>query len=734
MRSERELWQAVWKQMEAFLDRIDAAAGEDEGYVSTMCALFPVFGVIERARKRSLGYRLADALPAAPRGAGVALTLDLDSRERIPGVEDCEFAVSNIGINGDGEIDDDPVAVLWRTTTISTFRDEKHGADVALRAPAYEFGPLSTTAVPGFGSAARLVPGVIDGGFFPRDAREGATSGDSPPGDADTWFTSWEAVRSARLVAAALKASPPGPDSGPLASQLGSAPTAAQLVALAGSARSRAAACRSDKAVLDGAVPALDQAGAADASAAVSAASAALAAQAGAYELAAARMGDGVLTFQERVEVLTLLAQGDGSPSASGLPAALAQLDRDATAAMNEAVENRIGYPDGPLRQLRLLELTLRFFWDQRRTWMRWRHRVVLSVLHRAYMGVFTASLGQVLAGKASGLPVPAGTTVGKDCLTGATEIGIAPPSGAGATIDTSEVRAGQIAVIGGDRPACAPVVAVLFDGKKTPPQRFKVPAMPVSVAADPPGLPGVAGMIQKGAPLGAFLPRLFTADEILRGRSSSGANRDALVQNLIAHRSRLALVLGESGGADRPAPPAMARPYAGIARFALEGTIEPTATRLFLSAVPAASASGNGEALGVARPGEVMLLRGRDADGAWWQTALEVEKSELVPASQARADEETGATAVPACFCGDDPIMVVYLRSMVIPSALEGAVLHRDFAGFGARSLMTGVMLPVDLDGQTASASENGQTVRRDPELRAAVKLFDDWLPRETQ
>jgi len=736
LRSERDLWQGVWKQMEAFLDRIDAAAGEDEPHVKTMCALFPVLGVIERARKRNLGYRLADALPAAPRGAGKTLGLDLVSTKRIPGVEDCEFAVSGIRVNEDGEIDDEPNAFLWRTATISSFRDEKHGTDVVLRAPAYEFGPLPGVAIPGFGSAAVVIEGVIDGGFFPRDARESATSGDELPDDKDSWFTSWEQVRNQRLTKASEDAASPGADSGPLAAQLvalGNSPGAGALIGLAGTAQSRAASCRADKKVLDDARPLLDEAGAADASEAVSAASASLDAQAGAYELAASKLGDGSLGYQERLDVVALLAQGDGAPALSGLPAALHELDRAAATAMNEAVENRIGYPDGPLRQLRMLEWTLRFFWDHRRTWMRWRHRVVLSKLHTKYMTGFTGSLTRVLAGMSSQLPVPEGTTIGKDTLTGATEIGIAPPPGSGSQLDLSLIAAGQIVVVGGDRPGCAPVVGVLYDGKKSPPQRFKVPAMPVSVAVDPPGLPGISGMIQKGAPLATSLPRPFTADEILRGRSAAGANRDALVQNLIAHRSRLALVLGESGGGDRPAPPAMDRPYASIARFAIEGTVEPGATRVFLSAVPPSSQSGNGEPLGIARPGEVMLLRGRDADHAWWQTAVEVERSELVPASQARADEEAGATAVPACFCEDDPVMVVSLRAMQIPSALDHAVLHRGFEGFGARSLLTGVMLPEDLDKQTASASENGQTVRRDPELRAAVRVFDDWLPKET-
>jgi hypothetical protein len=260
------------------------------------------------------------------------------------------------------------------------------------------------------------------------------------------------------------------------------------------------------------------------------------------------------------------------------------------------------------------------------------------------------------------------------------------------------------------------------------------VPSLRISVATDPPDLPGIAGMALKGVALGTRLPRPFTSEELLTGRSAGGANLDGRLHSLIAHRSRLALVLGENGGGDRPAPPAMARPYDSITKFAVEGTVEVGATRLFLSSMPPKSASGTGDQIGIARPGEILLLRGIDADGEWWQTAIEVESCEALKASEARADDETTATPTPACFCEDDEIMVVSVRSMQFPSALTQVELRRDFAGFGGRSLLTGVMLPVAWDGDTASITKDGAMVRRDPELRAAAKVFDDWLPKEAQ
>jgi hypothetical protein len=83
---------------------------------------------------------------------------------------------------------------------------------------------------------------------------------------------------------------------------------------------------------------------------------------------------------------------------------------------------------------------------------------------------------------------------------------------------------------------------------------------------------------------------------------------------------------------------------------------------------------------------------------------------------------------------------MVIYLRQMYLPSditELHTAYLHRSFAGFGARSLMTRVMLPVELDPSTASSLTVGTTTiapRRDPELEVAWRVFDDWIPKETR
>jgi hypothetical protein len=729
LNAERDLWQAVWKQMETFLDRIASARDDDEPHATTMCALLPVFGVIEGARVRSVGYRLDAALAATPGGAnsaGAAIAAvgpaQLLSKARIPGSEDCEFAVAGYAAPADGEELPDPApALMTRSVTLDRFRDAKHG-DVTLRVPTYEFGDLA--------GAPMLVVEIGDGGLFPRGEREKAMNGD------EFAFTTWKALRDARVVAAQLT----GADAArSLSSRLADLlrpekypPSLAELLAIGGAARANAQQCRADRGVLDGARASLADAGvASEVTGAIASASATMHQQSLDFDGAADQLSSPkveTLGFDDLWGVQARLVAAEGTPGPSGLPLALERLDSAAATAMNEAIENRIGYPDGPLRQLRMLQWTLRFFWEHRKRWMAWRHQLVLAPLYAAYTGTYTSSLQRVLSGQASGIPLPADSITGRDALVGSTELALA------GVPDLSSLAAGQIVVVGGDRPTAAPVVDTLFDGRKLPPLRLKTTALAVSAETGR-NLPGVPGLIKVETPLGDRY-RPLDEDELRRGENRQGRAADGVVQSLVAHRSRLALLLGDAGAANRPAPPAMARPYPGIHRFDLEGTIAPGANRLFLKTLPPAAASGNGTLLPIARPGELLLLYGVDEEGEAWQTAVEVQQARKVTAREARAEEDGGATPPPPCCADEQDVMVVELRSMQIPHELHGAFLHRSFAGFGARSLMTGSVLPVQLDGDTTSEIHVGPDVirpHRDPELAAAVRVLDEWMPKET-
>jgi hypothetical protein len=739
--AERDLWQAVWKQVEAFLDRIDSLLGQDKPHVETMCALLRVFNVIESARRRSAGYRLAAALAAAPagiakNGATIAhvSASELTAGGRIPGVEDCEFAVAGYAVKDDGTLDEEPRSLMSRSITLARFRDAKHG-EITLRTPTYDFGDLA--------GAAMIAIDIGDGGLFPKDAREKAISGE------DFSFTSWAALRDERVAKAQEQADDTAvPLSTTLAKLLedASPPSAAQLGGIAAQARLSANGCRADIQVLDSARQALVDAGVADdVVGALAAAAAALGQQASDFDSAANRLSPPTvngLGHADLIAVVGLLQSAEGGLAPLALPIPLAVLDAACAKAMAEAVEIRIGYPDGPLRQLRMLQFSLRFFWEHRSRWMTWRHRLVLGPVYAAYMRPFVDSLQRVLGGQPSGIPLPANSKVGRATLTGATEIALSTVS------DLSLLAAGQMVVVGGDRPAVAPVIDVLFDGKKFPPQRLKIPPLSVSTATGK-NVPGTPGIIPSQTPLGDHHPALLD-QELFRGVSRDGPAGDAYVQALVAHQSRLALVLGNPGvaPASRPAAPHLPAPYPSISRFDLDGTITAADNRLFLKSLPPAALSGTGEQLPIARPGEIMLLYGIDQEANAWQTAVEVDHAVVAtggeakkdPALDASADQSaTGTATTILCPCSGQgpPVMVVYLRSMQLPADVElgNAFLHRSFAGFGARSLMTGVMLPDALDGDTSSTVKVGPDLlqpRRDPELAAAVRVFDEWMPKE--
>ncbi|NOK13067.1 hypothetical protein, partial [Corallococcus exercitus] len=190
---------------------------------------------------------------------------------------------------------------------------------------------------------------------------------------------------------------------------------------------------------------------------------------------------------------------------------------------------------------------------------------------------------------------------------------------------------------------------------------------------------------------------------------------------------------LGQGGGALGLVPPAVAAPYPGQT-FKLVPPVEVGATRLFLDGMPSASASGSSKPVQVARPGELLLVRGADDEGTWWQGVAQVDTVDVRTGAAARADDEVTTTPTPLC-CGDDEeVVVITLRDLQLPKALvRDVTLRRDFKGFGGPSLATGVMLPIELDPGTANITvQDGgvtKTVLRDPELRAATTVLKSWL-----
>jgi hypothetical protein len=196
-------------------------------------------------------------------------------------------------------------------------------------------------------------------------------------------------------------------------------------------------------------------------------------------------------------------------------------------------------------------------------------------------------------------------------------------------------------------------------------------------------------------------------------------------------------LILGRTGGPGRPAPPQLPAPFPSIEHFPIEEPVAVGATRLFLKSVPPPAQSGSARPIMMARPGEILLIRGADTDGNWWQSAIEVARVEALTGAAAREQDDATGTPTPTCCENEAPVIVVTLREMLIPHDLvRNVTISRSFQGFGPSSLAAREMLPETLDPDTATlrVTDGGEqkVVLRDPELQAAIRVLDGWLGSE--
>jgi hypothetical protein len=723
LRSELLVWRGVWQQLVTFLDRIDGCADMDKPQVQVLSALLPVAGVIERAYARAVGFGLGAALACAPRGDGMpARSLgELQAvAARLPGAEDQEFAAATLKPKDDGTLDDDAPALLWGTATLFTFRDEKHG-DVQVICPAYDVGRLPGGLNP--------LSGVVAAGHFPRSVRDAAVN------NGDDNQLAWTALRASRRAA---QASAPGDKPKALSDTLAPLHLGdgfAALGVVGTGAVTAAADCRNDQQILAAADPVIRDAGVSSTvTDALGAARDALALQAADYQFAVDSLtspGIGALNETTLATVKARLARAD-RPGGVGIAPALLTLDTEMGKALDDATATRLAYPDGTLRHLRLIESMLRWQWAFRERWFEARRRLALRPLYVGVMSVFCDSLTAVRDGDRTTAPLGGGVTVARDTPTQSMTIPIRPRR------DLSKLVPGQIAIVRGARPTLALLLA--SEIKPAAPgqpsqQLLHVAPVNVSVASDP-KLPGIAGLVQAGTTIDAEAVTV-SADELLAGASDAGANADALPQEVAALGSRLALILGAAGGPGRPAPPAIPAPYQAVASFDVEEPVSVGDTRLFLKAVPPVAQAGTSRAVMMARPGELLLIRGAAADDTWWQSVIEVGRVDILTGAAARAQDQATGTPTPAC-CGDDtPVVVITVRDMQLPHDLvRGVSLSRGFQGFGCASVAARQMLPETLDPETATVHINdggtSRVLRRDPELDAVVHILDGWLGGE--
>ena len=186
------------------------------------------------------------------------------------------------------------------------------------------------------------------------------------------------------------------------------------------------------------------------------------------------------------------------------------------------------------------------------------------------------------------------------------------------------------------------------------------------------------------------------------------------------------------------------------LRELSLHGSVSPTGRSVALQKVGASwwDRTQSPPEQAVARKGELLLVRGRDADGVLWQGVVEVESAyRTTGAMVARmegsgiqrlstdvhdlvVDEADGASPVHRCVpCGKDEDVVVLVFSQVwldreLVSELS---FRRDFAGFDAPSLAAGVPLPPRVIMQLTEGSVD-TGLRRDAEFACAHRLLEDW------
>lgn len=800
---ELRLWKTVWQQVETFLDQIDGAAQKDDPHRRRMEGLLRAARAIEHEQARAnpgraLGDPLITALPTVVYVPTTDRTESIGNawddavrRWRIPGLDEVELAAGLLAVNDKGEIEGDETIVLRPVVPVLQ-QVTAAGTIETLRLPSYPGPPGGTVAE---ALPAPLWPSVKDSGgrisLFSREARRKATLGET--GDASP-VSAWSTLCRARRVAGRTQTS--GDDQVKLSGSISGPPwgaattSAAQVIALARSASAfppgvavpaattgqlrllvagARAAIGSDAEDLTAAAAMVADDGVGDP------ALAGLITQAGAVggarltsltaiDEAAAQLAAAPLATEPRVR----LRQAADAMQGLALPAGLlgepiegvvAAVSSPLAMELDRTVAARIEYPDGTLRGLRALENGFVATWPAYRRWFVLRFGAVLSPALAGFRAPFLAGLSALLRGGFTGLDT-AGLTVGAaGAAVGADQIDLEQPAGMAASL-SGALEAGQLGIVGGDRPA--PVV-ILGVQARLGQACLQIGPLRLSTAS-PMDAPGPAGILPAGTPIGRFVPRGASPRELRRGRSDDGPGHDALVREALNLYGRLGLLFG-TGEVERLLQLAVPSPTPEPP--ALYGTVPGNATTLIVHGLPAAfwaypgqdgvPADGGPEPR-LARPGELLLIRGVvKGDGGDGTTvpppvtvqapievddvyALRGDALSRVDTSRA-AVLSTSPDALPAeppasgaaLVCGpDDPLTVVLLRrSWSREPLLSGVRLVRGFAGFDGASLAARTLLPLDLVGSMLGAGTpvpDVPWVGRAQEFTAALDTVDAW------
>lgn len=683
---ELRLWQAMWQQVETFLDQIESAADLDGVHRRRVAGLLRAARAIEHERARSdatraLGDPVITALPtsayATKDGATAGLSAagawdDAKRRWRLPGADEVELAVALLAVDAAaGEIyADDNVNLPPPVTLFQVVGDD--GVTGALRLPSYPGTPGATIAEGPFvglaGPSIKDLNGRIS--LFPREARRRATMGEDDD-DASPLLT-WSALCRNRRVAGrggsgeeqvALSSSRSGPPWGtsgasPMqqvallgaavaALPAGAPVPAAILSALRTAVATALAAVRPDSEDLVAAARMVADDGVSDPQLAELIAAAGTASQTRLTSLATidssaaalqaaptSAVLRGALTAAVNTLAAATLPSGLLSDPVEDSPHLAPELDRE--------VEAQVAYPDGTLRGLRTLESGLVAAWPHYRRWFVLRHASMLAPAMANLRGPFLTGLQALLHGGFTGLTAEGLTLGAGGAAIGSDQLDLDLPASIVETL-ASALEPGQLGLIGGDRPAA---VVVLGVSGRLGHASLHISPLRLSTAS-PTIAPGQVGTVPAGAAIGRWAARGLSSRELRRGRSDDGPGHDAPVREALSLFSRLSLLFGadtvERWLQSLPEGAALATrlvPEPALPAK-LYGSVPGFATTLILHGLPPnlwAQPGSDGVPAGapapeprVARPGEWLLLRGRaagdgDAPGPLMQAPIDID------------------------------------------------------------------------------------------------------------
>ena len=722
LREEFQLWQAWWRQIEAFIERIDDARDADAEYRRKFLALLDVVTAIEDEKRIRNGTGLGAPLEIAlRRGEPETSKLHLNGTKdnpplawtRVPGAYDVEIAVAPLDVPVKNElVGEDLTIVRFAPNDPPLFEryDERDMQWTPVAVPSYDFGQFTFA-----GPVDPLVLPYARGGLYDPEIRRFRSLFPPfpPPAPPLILAPSWSSCMAGRaprtdrahlLGAVNPQAYPDGvPEGG---SNVVGIAMAAKSICEHGAAMLEAAA----GALKDDEFPELDD-------------------DAAASFLSKIKQTAG--DFRARADVYSDFAAGVQVPTAPAITS-LHDLGyglyQPLRTVLDEAVDRRVADPDGTVRALRALEWAFNGFWYVRLAWFQARRRRRLDpLLLRRFLRTFLSSFATAYGGQATGLPFQ--SSLAKPAFVTSTNLHL---SGGASGLD--DIKPGMIAVIGGDRKTIAVILGE--DPGPAGMPRLRVLPLQVSMAAGS-KLPGVAGMISTGlVSAGPVDLSLLTAANLRGGRVHGHPEHDGLPQELAAHWSRLCLILGWKTVFDRikSARPDITGDFPTYLprtlRLPVLGPVQPGANRLLLDAGALRAKGFDLDSPArpiIARPGEMLLLRGKEKGGDVWQGAVEVMTITRTTPDKAHEEVPTPPPGQPIGCQEPGEVVVIQVKSTSFPMPLLSDIrLHRDFQGFGAPSLAVGTLLPKEVDPDSQGGDKS---LYRGPELRAAREVLQQWM-----